>query len=521
MVNGTLSRLLRRCQVPAILYSLLAASFLLLTSQITFASQVTLAWDPSNEPGISGYKIYYGTSSRNYTGNADAGNTDTYTVTGLSQGQTYYFAVTAHDAQGHESSYSNEVSASIAAACTYSLSSASQSFVAAGGTGTVNISAGSGCSWTASNPASWITISSGQTGSGNGAIAYTVSQNTSATARSATLTIGGHTYTVSQTAAATACSYTLSSASQSFDANGGSGTVSVTTGSGCSWTASDSVAWVMINSGQTGTGNGTVGYTVSQNTSATARSATLTIGGRTYTVSQTAPQGGGGGGGGGGACTYSLSSASHSFDANGGTGTVNIVAGSGCSWTVSNPASWITISSGQTGSGSGTVTYTVSQNASDVDRLSALTIAGSPYTISQDASAASTTTPVSTPVTTGSNSGADGGGGGGGGGGGCFIATAAFGSYIDPHVMLLRSFRDAFLLTSRPGSAFVNWYYAVSPGIADSVQKSEALRAGVRIMLIPVIGFSYLCLTLGVLPTLFLIILMTITLVLMVRRIGD
>jgi hypothetical protein len=87
--------------------------------------------------------------------------------------------------------------------------------------------------------------------------------------------------------------------------------------------------------------------------------------------------------------------------------------------------------------------------------------------------------------------------------------------------MVLRSFRDTFLLTSRPGSAFVDWYYATSPAIADTVQKSEALKAGVRVMLIPVIGFSYLCLTMGVLPTLFLIILMTITLVLMVRRIRD
>ena len=44
--------------------------------------------------------------------------------------------------------------------------------------------------------------------------------------------------------------------------------------------------------------------------------------------------------------------------------------------------------------------------------------------------------------------------------------------------MVLRSFRDTFLLTSRPGSAFVNWYYATSPAIADTIQKSEALEGG-------------------------------------------
>ena len=199
-INGTLSRLLRRCQVPVTLYSLLAVSFLLLSAQITLASQVTLAWDPSSDPSTSGYKIYYGTSSHNYNTNIDVGNITTYTVTGLSDGQTYYFAVTAHDAQGQESSYSNEVSATFAAACTYSLSSAGQSFDANGGNGTVNIVAGSGCSWTVSNPASWITISSGQTGSGSGTVTYTVSQNASDVDRSSALTIAGSPYTISQDA---------------------------------------------------------------------------------------------------------------------------------------------------------------------------------------------------------------------------------------------------------------------------------------------------------------------------------
>ena len=97
-------------------------------------------------------------------------------------------------------------------------------------------------------------------------------------------------------------------------------------------------------------------------------------------------------------------------------------------------------------------------------------------------------------------------GGGGGGGGGCFIATAAFGSYLDPHVAVLRSFRDTFLLTNRPGKAFVAWYYATSPGYADAIRQSEPLKAVVRIALFPVIGFSYLCLTTGIVPALLLTI---------------
>ena len=115
---------------------------------------------------------------------------------------------------------------------------------------------------------------------------------------------------------------------------------------------------------------------------------------------------------------------------------------------------------------------------------------------------AESTSPA-TAADAGSSSGgasADAGGGGGGGGGGCFIATAAFGSYMDPHVKVLRSFRDVCLQTTATGRAFVRWYYAVSPPIADTIRKSETLRACVRLALIPLIGFSYLSLFVGLVP---------------------
>ena len=77
--------------------------------------------------------------------------------------------------------------------------------------------------------------------------------------------------------------------------------------------------------------------------------------------------------------------------------------------------------------------------------------------------------------------------GGGGGGGGCFIATAAFGSYLHPEVITLRNFRDRYLLTNLPGRAFVAAYYKTSPPIADFIREHEAVRFIVRILLIPII----------------------------------
>ncbi len=84
--------------------------------------------------------------------------------------------------------------------------------------------------------------------------------------------------------------------------------------------------------------------------------------------------------------------------------------------------------------------------------------------------------------------------GGGGGGGGCFIATAAFGSYLEPHVMVLRQFRDEILLPHRAGQWLVQQYYHYSPPVADYIADHGWLRTTVRGLLLPVVGFAYLAL---------------------------
>ena len=74
------------------------------------AAQVTLAWDRNIETDLAGYRIHYGTSSRNYQVHFNAGLNTTHTFSNLQAGEIYYFAVTAYDRAGNESSYSNEVS---------------------------------------------------------------------------------------------------------------------------------------------------------------------------------------------------------------------------------------------------------------------------------------------------------------------------------------------------------------------------------------------------------------------------
>ncbi len=71
--------------------------------------------------------------------------------------------------------------------------------------------------------------------------------------------------------------------------------------------------------------------------------------------------------------------------------------------------------------------------------------------------------------------------------GGCFIATAAYGSVLDPHLDSLRYFRDSYLLTNYPGRAFVAFYYKYSPPLADFIANRDWLRAIVRAVLTPIV----------------------------------
>lgn len=83
-----------------------------------------------------------------------------------------------------------------------------------------------------------------------------------------------------------ACQYTLSPTSQSIAASGGSASTGISTQTGCSWTAASNVSWLTIPSTSSGTGSGTVSYSVAANSATTSRTGTITIGGQTFTVNQ-------------------------------------------------------------------------------------------------------------------------------------------------------------------------------------------------------------------------------------------
>jgi hypothetical protein len=120
-------------------------------------------------------------------------------------------------------------------------------------------------------------------GSGDGTVNFSYTANTSATPRSATVTIGGQTLTVTQQGVP--CTYTLSASSADLPPTGGSGSFTLTTDGGCTWTTGSDAAWLTASPGS-GTGNATISFTATANTGSTVRVGTISVGGRSFTVTE-------------------------------------------------------------------------------------------------------------------------------------------------------------------------------------------------------------------------------------------
>jgi all-beta uncharacterized protein/BACON domain-containing protein len=267
-----------------------------------------------------------------------------------------------------------EVDQSGAITCSYSVAPGNRALGAAGGTSSFSVTAPAGCTWTASDNVSWVTITGGASGNGDGTVTFTVASNSAIAARNTSLTIAGQTVTVDQAAAA--CTYGVSPGSRSMAVAGGTSTFSVTAPAGCTWTATENVDWITITGGAAGSGNGTVTFNVASNSVRSTRSATLTIAGKSATVSQAAAP-----------CTYTVSPAAQSVVRSGGNVTFNVATQSGCSWSASEQSSWITIGTGATGTGNGSTTFVVSAYTGTQGRTASATVAGRTITLSQSAGA--------------------------------------------------------------------------------------------------------------------------------------
>jgi hypothetical protein len=182
--------------------------------------------------------------------------------------------------------------------------------------------------------------------------------------------VNGETFAVTQDGAP--CDPVLTPPGLSHGFNTATGLVSVTLPTGCAWNATTTNSWITIDSGTSGLGSGTVGYTVASNSQFTVRLGIITIAGADFTVSQA-----------GAPCPTTLDLVSATLGHNASTGTVSVAVAGPCAWTTENTNAWVQILSGS-GTSTGTVTYAVEPNTNITARAATLIIAGEVFSLTQN-----------------------------------------------------------------------------------------------------------------------------------------
>lgn len=244
----------------------------------------------------------------------------------------------------------------------------------------MNVSAARDCTWTVASEVAWITVNPAS-GQGNGTIAVKVGANDQGRARSSAVAVNDARVTVNQEAAP--CRFELSEPVMHVTFEGGRAAVNLSTMDGCEWRSSGAEEWVRLLT-PSGTGGGAVELDVSRN-EGPERSTSFSIGGATLIVVQGGRSSGPGGGGSPSACSPSLDPDRATVRSTADHGSFRVVIGSGCSWTASADASWISLQRSD-GSGPDTVTYQVSTNTSTAnERTGSITVAGRSHRVTQQA----------------------------------------------------------------------------------------------------------------------------------------
>ncbi len=235
---------------------------------------------------------------------------------------------------------------------------------AAATNGALQVATAAGCTWSATSSAPWVSLGDVSSGSGNGQVAYTIQANTGP-ARQASISIAGIAVSIAQ---ASGCTYSVTPPVQDVSGAGGNATASITTATGCPWTASTTSDWISIPT-RSGSGATQLALTVAANPGP-PRSATVTVAEQTLTINQASP------------CLWTMVPPSHAFGAGGGNGNVLVIVVGNCTWTAVSNADWITLTAGASGAGNGLVQFVAAPNNGPA-RTGTLTIAGQRYDVTQ------------------------------------------------------------------------------------------------------------------------------------------
>ena len=255
--------------------------------------------------------------------------------------------------------------------CPYNISPSQASVGAGASTGNVAVTAPAGCAWTSSSGTSWISITSGTSGSGNGTVTYSVEVNPGAQPREGTLTIAGETFTVTQQVAV-GCSYMIFPGWSTVGPASATGSVTVTTQNTCAWNGVSNASWLNVSTSG-GAGSGKLNYTVQANTSAGPRTATITIANQVFTLNQLGASG----------CQFELKPASVTLGHWATSVSSRITTAPGCDWQVSSTTPWITVMWPTTGEGPAKANFKVQANETSTQRQGSVSVGNAVIQITQ------------------------------------------------------------------------------------------------------------------------------------------
>jgi Viral BACON domain/Putative binding domain, N-terminal len=261
--------------------------------------------------------------------------------------------------------------------CTYRLSPESATVDQNGGAGGVAVDAAANCAWTATSSMSWLTLTGGASGTGNGSVSYLAARNQNIEGRSATITVADQTFALSQAGDVLSCQYSVSPVDFSPCMAQFEMTSTIATEAACPWTASTSVPWLTPIGAMSGSGPAVLRFEASSNYDAPRLGQILVrwpaaTAGQNLRVAQAG-------------CYYAVSKDTFSFAAGGGSGSFDVIQQSdpytcggplqnGCVWSAVADVPWITITSSMPRVGDDPVGFTVAANATGAARSGTITV---------------------------------------------------------------------------------------------------------------------------------------------------
>lgn len=233
-----------------------------------------------------------------------------------------------------------------------------------GGGGLAISTSGSG-TWTAVASEPWITLNS-TSGTAGKPLAFRVSANTNVEERTAYIYVSGHVYTATQTGIGA----TVDKSNETFEYNGGFGTVNVTAQNRVVWQARPNVDWISV-SPTSGSGEGSIEYQVAPFDEVSTRQGTMTVAGNTVTVFQYGRR-------------MKLATYEEKRDWYTHVIPITVDALAITEWSVTPNASWISVVDGGNGKGGDLVSIAISENSSYKERVGTVTIGTEIFTVTQD-----------------------------------------------------------------------------------------------------------------------------------------